>query len=261
MPLFVAQRSLYEVRERPSKAYSWKAFLIAQVIVEIPYMIITGVLIFGCYFYAVVGVPSSLTQGTVLLLCVQFFIYASTFGQMAIAALPDAQSASAIVVLLFAMSLTFCGVMQPPSALPGFWIFMYRVSPFTYWTSAMSSTQVHGRQVICSIDELSIFNPPAGLTCWEYLKDYATAAGGQVLNKAATSNCEYCPVTVADQYIAQSNMYYSQRWRNYGLVWVYIVFNIFIAVLTYYLFRVRRWNVEGIKKSLARFIPSKKSSD
>lgn len=261
MPLFVAQRSLYEVRERPSKAYSWKAFLIAQVIVEIPYMIITGILIFGCYFYAVVGIPSSLTQGTVLLLCVQFFIYAGTFGQMAIAALPDAETASAIVVLLFAMSLTFCGVMQPPQDLPGFWIFMYRVSPFTYWVSAMSSTQVHGREVICSNDELSIFDPPSGQTCWEYLKDYATAARGQVMNEAATSSCEYCPVAVADQYVAGSGIYYSQRWRNYGLVWAYILFNIFIAVMTYYLFRVKRWNVEGIKKSLARFIPSKKSSD
>ena len=33
MPKFVVQRSLYEVRERPSKAYSWSAFLIANVLV------------------------------------------------------------------------------------------------------------------------------------------------------------------------------------------------------------------------------------
>ena len=32
MPKFVVQRSLYEVRERPSKAYSWAAFLIANVL-------------------------------------------------------------------------------------------------------------------------------------------------------------------------------------------------------------------------------------
>lgn len=260
MPLFVAQRSLYEVRERPSKAYSWKAFLMAQVIVEVPYMIVTGIIIFACYFYAVVGIPDSATQGTVLVLCIQFFIYASTFGQMAIAALPDAETASAIVVLLFAMSLTFCGVMQPPSALPGFWMFMYRVSPFTYWTSAMASTQVHGRHVVCSKDELSIFNPPSGQTCWDYLEKYATLAGGQVINKSATSNCEYCPVNVADQFIAGSGIHYDERWRNFGLVWAYIAFNIFIAVMTYYLFRVKRWNTAGIKQSLARFTPSKKSS-
>ena len=165
MPLFVTSRALYEVRERPSKAYSWKAFLLSNVLVEVPYMVITGVLVFGSYFYAVVGIPSSLTQGTVLLFCIQFFIYTGTFAQAAIAALPDALTASAVVTLIFAMSLTFCGVMQPVSALPGFWHFMYRVSPFTYWTGAMAAAQVHGRKVVCAAQELSIFDPPSGQTC------------------------------------------------------------------------------------------------
>jgi hypothetical protein len=34
LPLFVSQRTLYEARERPSKTYSWKAFLAAQMMVE-----------------------------------------------------------------------------------------------------------------------------------------------------------------------------------------------------------------------------------
>ncbi|KAJ5118857.1 CDR ABC transporter [Penicillium atrosanguineum] len=261
MPLFVAQRSLYEVRERPSKAYSWKAFLIANVIVEVPYMIVTGILIYACYFYAVVGIPSSVSQVTVLLLCIQFFIYAGTFGQMVIAALPDAETAGAIVVLLFAMSLTFCGVMQPVSALPGFWIFMYRVSPFTYWVAAMAATQVHDRQVVCSTSELSIFDPPSGQTCWEYLEKYATAAGGQVMNMNATSSCEYCSLTVADQFLESDNIQYSERWRNFGIVWAFIFFNIFMATLLYYLFRVKRWDMDGMKKKFARFVPSKPSKD
>ena len=251
MPLFVSQRALYEVRERPSKAYSWKAFLIANVIVEIPYMFLTGVLIFACYFYAVVGIPSSVSQITVLLLCVQFFIYAGTFAQMVIAALPDAQTASAVVVLLFAMSLTFCGVMQPPAALPGFWIFMYRVSPFTYWTGAMASTQVHGRHVVCSSAELSVFNPPSGQTCWDYLRPYVESAGGYVVDKSARQNCQYCPIQIADQYLAASEIHYSQRWRNYGIFWAYVVFNVFMATMLYYTFRVKRWNLVDIREKLS----------
>lgn len=133
MPLFVTQRSLYEVRERPSKAYSWKAFLIANIAVELPYQIVMGILTFACYYFPVVGASqSSERQVLVLLYCIQFYVYASTFSHMVIAAIPDTQTASPIVVLLFSMALTFCGVMQAPSALPGFWIFMYRVSPFTY---------------------------------------------------------------------------------------------------------------------------------
>lgn len=37
VPQFVTQRALYEVRERPSKTYSWKAFMVAQIVVEIPW--------------------------------------------------------------------------------------------------------------------------------------------------------------------------------------------------------------------------------
>lgn len=258
MPVFVTQRSLYEGRERPSKSYSWKAFLLANIIVEIPYMIVMGVLTYACYFYAVVGIPDSATQGTVLVFCIVFFIYASTFTHMVIAGLPDEQTASAVVVLLFAMSLTFCGVMQPPDAFPGFWIFMYRASPFTYWIGGMASAQLHNRVVQCSTTELSIFNPPSGQTCREYLEKYATAAGGQILNLDATSDCKYCPLSIADQSLSAFGIEYSQRWRNFGIMWAFIAFNVFMAVAMYYLVRVKRWNSADMKASFKKLIPGKK---
>lgn len=37
MPHFCTQRSLYEVRERPSKTYSWQVFILSQIIVELPW--------------------------------------------------------------------------------------------------------------------------------------------------------------------------------------------------------------------------------
>jgi ATP-binding cassette, subfamily G (WHITE), member 2, PDR len=255
MPLFVTQRSLYEVRERPSKAYSWKAFLIANIIVEVPYQIIMALLVFACYYYPTVGVQTSAQQGLVLLLCIEFFVYGGTFAQMIIAALPDTETASAVVLLLFAMSLTFCGIMQSPSALPGFWIFMYRVSPFTYWVGGMAAAQLHNREVVCSSSETSIFNPPTGQTCQQYMTSYLELAGGQLQNPNATSDCRYCSLSVADEYLAASDIYFDQRWRNFGLLWVYIFFNIFIAAVTYYLFRIRKWNLEGFKE---RFRKTKK---
>jgi ATP-binding cassette subfamily G (WHITE) protein 2 (PDR) len=134
MPRFVLQRDLYEVRERPSKAYSWKAFLIANITVEIPYQILLGIMVFGSYFYPIYtndGIPSGERQGLILLFLVQFFVFTSTFAHMLIAALPDSETAGNIATLMFSLTLTFNGVFQPPNALPGFWIFMYRVSPLT----------------------------------------------------------------------------------------------------------------------------------
>ncbi|KXH25655.1 ABC-2 type transporter [Colletotrichum nymphaeae SA-01] len=241
-PHFVTQRALYEVRERPSKAYSWKAFMFANIIVEIPYQIVTGILIWACFYYPIIGIQGSVRQVLVMLYAIQLLIYASSFAHMTIAAFPDAQTASGVVTLLVLMSLTFCGVLQSPTALPGFWIFMYRVSPFTYWVAGIVGTQLSGRPVTCSATETSVFNPPANQTCGEYLADYLKLAPGQLQNPEATEACRYCSLSNADQYLAGSNIFYDERWRNFGIVWAFIFFNIFIAVISYYLVRVKKWN-------------------
>jgi ATP-binding cassette subfamily G (WHITE) protein 2 (PDR) len=106
MPLFVNQRSLYEVRERPSKAYSWKAFILANIVVEIPYNIVLAVLVFGSYYYAVQGIQPSLRQGMVLLFLIEFFIYAGTFAHLCIVAMPDAQTGTSILIFLMRIWLT-----------------------------------------------------------------------------------------------------------------------------------------------------------
>ncbi|KAL3962911.1 hypothetical protein ACCO45_004434 [Purpureocillium lilacinum] len=219
-PLFLTQRALYEVRERPSKAYSWKAFLIANIVVEIPWQLVAGVLIYACFYYPVVGIQSSQRQGLVLLYILQLLVYASAFADMTIVVMPDAHTASSVVTVLTIMSIIFSGVLQTADALPGFWKFMYRVSPFTYWIGGIVATELHGRQINCSETELSIFNP---------LRDIP-----------APEQCMYCPVTNADQLLAASRIYWSDRWRNWGIFMAYIVFDIFVAVLLYYLFRIKK---------------------
>ncbi|OTB05983.1 hypothetical protein M426DRAFT_55928 [Hypoxylon sp. CI-4A] len=243
-PLFTTQRSLYEVRERPSKVYSWQSFLIANTIAELPYQIVAALIIYASVYYPIIGIQSSDRQGLVLLFILQFFIYVGTFAHMTVAALPNAETAGALVTLLTLMSMIFCGVFQAPAALPGFWIFMYRASPFTYWIGGIVGTQLHDRAVACSAEETSIFNPPAGQTCFEYMDTFLqTALGkqGQLQNGNDTSDCRYCSLRVADQYLAPTGVEYSERWRNFGIFWAYIVFNIFATVLTYYIFRVVRW--------------------
>ncbi|KAK5688623.1 hypothetical protein LTS10_000601 [Elasticomyces elasticus] len=254
MPLFVTQRSLYEVRERPSKAYSWKAFIIAQIVVEWPYQIITGILIYATFYYPVVGIQSSERQGLVLVLCIVFMLYASTFAHLCIAAMPDAQTAASIVTLLFSMSLIFNGVLQSPTALPGFWIFMYRVSPFTYWVAAMADALLYGRAIECAADETSIFNPPAGQTCSEYMAPYLTQAPGTLQNPMATSDCQYCALSSANQFLEGINVAWADRWRDFGLMWVYVGFNVFGAIFLYWFFRVRKSSGKsgpGLKGKLA----------
>ncbi|RAL10497.1 ATP-binding cassette transporter [Aspergillus homomorphus CBS 101889] len=250
MPKFVVQRSLYEVRERPSKAYSWAAFLIANILVEIPYQILAGIIAWACYYYPVYGAnQASARQGLMLLLVTEFYIFTSTFASLIICALPDAETGGSIATLLFIMALTFNGVMQAPSALPGFWIFMYRVSPLTYLIAGITATGLHGRAIRCSSEEMSVFNPPSGQTCGQYLAQYLQVAPGQLYNPSATQGCQYCQLRNADQYLASSNIYYSERWRNYGIGWAYIGFNILGTVALYYIFRVKHYNPTSLVRS------------
>lgn len=125
MPRFVTQRSLFEVRERPSRVYTWKAFLLANIIVEIPYQVLLGIIVWACIYWPVYGLGQSpLQRGLYVIFTVQFYLFASTFAHMIIAGLPDAETAGHIATTMFSLMLTFNGVMQPPDRLPGFWLFM-----------------------------------------------------------------------------------------------------------------------------------------
>lgn len=170
---------------------------------------------------------------------IQLFIYASAFAHMTIAALPDAQAAAGIVILLTMLSTIFSGVLQTRTALPGFWTFMYRVSPFTYWISGIVSTALHDRPVVCSAAENLVFDPPSGQTCADYLSPLASQALGTLQNPMDEVACRYCPFKVADQYLAGVDIFWEDRWRNFGIMWAYIVFDIAVAIGVYYLFRVR----------------------
>lgn len=145
------------------------------------------------------------------------------------------------------MALTFNGVFQPPNALPGFWIFMYRVSPLTYSINGIVAAGLADREIHCSQKELSIFPPPAGQTCSQYLAPYLAAAPGTLSASSANSmtRCEYCALSNTDQILASDNIFYDQRWRNFGIVWAYVIFNIAAAILLYYLFRVRKVSLKG----------------
>jgi ATP-binding cassette subfamily G (WHITE) protein 2 (PDR) len=119
---------------------------------------------------------------------------------------------------------------------------MYRVSPLTYIVSGVASGGLSGRPVQCSTSEIQVFDPSSGLTCGAYLQPFLTQAPGQLLNPGATSQCQYCPLSTADQFLAMSEISWSTRWRNFGIVWAYIIFNTVMTMALYYAFRVTKWS-------------------
>lgn len=102
----------------------------------------------------------------------------------------------------------------------------------------MLSTGLANNVVTCSSIELSVFNSPSGQTCGEYLQRYISQAGGRILNPNATQRCEFCPVADTNTYLASLSTSYAHRWRNFGIMWAFIIFNICGALFLYWLARV-----------------------
>ncbi|KAI1102526.1 ABC-2 type transporter-domain-containing protein [Jackrogersella minutella] len=245
MPQFILQRQQYEGRERSSRIYSWYTFLLANMVVELPWSTVASLLIFIPFYYLVGmnknAIPTdAVTErgGLMFLLTWSFLIFESTFTDMVIAGVETADLGAVIGLLLFVMALIFSGVMVPRSALPGFWIFMYRVSPLTYIISAMLATGLANHEVICDTIELLHFQPPPGETCGTYIDPYNQVALGAVYNPDATSDCQFCSLSNTNIFLATIDTFYSDRWRNLGLIWAYIVFNIGATLLLYWLARV-----------------------
>jgi len=116
---------------------------------------------------------------------------------------------------------------------------MYRVSPLTYLIGGMLSTGLGNVDVHCSKLEITLIQPPNGTTCGDYMAPYLQLAGGEVYNPTDKAGCQYCQISNSDMYLAAVSVYYDERWRNFGLVWAYVAFNIFAALFFYWFARVR----------------------
>jgi ATP-binding cassette subfamily G (WHITE) protein 2 (PDR) len=245
MPHFVTQRALYEVRERPAKSYSWKAFMLSNIIVELPWQTLMAVIMYFCWYYPVGFYRNAEATHAVhergalfFLLIWVFLIFTSTFAHMVIAAVETAEEGGNLANLMFSLILIFCGVLAGPKALPGFWKFMYYLSPFSYLVSSMLSVGVANTKATCLDYEYLFFDPPAGQTCGQYMAQYISQVGGYLQNADDTTKCSFCQISDTNVFLSAVNSNYSDRWRNFGIMWLYIIFNVCMALFLYWYVRV-----------------------
>lgn len=103
--------------------------------------------------------------------------------------------------------------------------------------SGVLSTSLSGSKIVCAPHEILHMQPPGNLSCGEYMRDFISTAGGHLLNDGAKEQCEYCPLSFTDDFLAKFGIYYADRWGNFGLLWVYVGVNIAGALGVYWLFR------------------------
>ncbi|KAE8354612.1 ABC-2 type transporter-domain-containing protein [Aspergillus coremiiformis] len=225
-PFFLHNRDIFETREKKSKTYHWLAFIGAQTVSEIPYLIICATLYFVCwYFTAGFPVEASISGHVYLQMIFYEFLYTS-IGQ-AIAAYAPNEYFAAIMnpILLGAGLISFCGIVVPYSQMQPFWRYwIYYLDPFTYLSGGLLGEVLWDVKVQCKASELVHFSAPSGQTCGQYMTDFLAEQAGYLLDSNATSDCAFCPYTTGADYAKTFNL--KERfwsWRDTGITALFCI--------------------------------------
>ncbi|KAL1628660.1 ATP-binding cassette transporter snq2 [Neofusicoccum ribis] len=270
VPKFFQNMALWQAREHPSRIYGWFAFTTAQVVGEIPPAIIGAVVYYVLWYFAT-GLPTdSSTSGYVFLMTLLFFFFQASWGQWITAFAPSFTVISNVLPFFFVMFSLFNGVVRPYSMLPVFWRYwMYYVNPSTWWIGGVLAATLHKQPVQCETQETARFDPPPNQTCSSYAGAFASASPGYLLNPDATSDCQYCPFTMGDDYLATLNISAGDKWRDFGVFLAFVISNWMLVYFFVYTVRIKGWRFGfgllfgGLGKCVKKFtgLFSKEESD
>ncbi|KAL1860717.1 hypothetical protein Daus18300_009060 [Diaporthe australafricana] len=226
--VWYAKWALFTARERSGVGYNPLALCAALVAVEIPLALVLYTLAFVCSWFTV-----GLGQAGFGYLC---FLALGVFGigfPFAVASLSaDAEVAGYANSLVWCVMATFGGIAIPHSGMNDFyrpWLFW--ADPMRYWLGATVSAALHGVPVSCADSDMTMLRPPAGLTCGEYLSEYLGRMPGYVQDPDGIESCAFCPYSVGDEYAAQFEFFFSDRWRDWGVFAAFCVSTLAIAFL------------------------------
>ncbi|CZR61096.1 protein SNQ2 [Phialocephala subalpina] len=230
-PKYAMSRMIY-YREASSKMYGQFAFASSLVVAEMPYSILCAVGFFLPLYYMPGFQHGTSRAGYQFLMVLITELFSVTLGQM-VAAITPSPFISALlnpfIIITFAL---FCGVTIPKPQIPKFWrAWLYQLDPFTRLIGGMVVTELHGREVTCSTNELQHFSAPSGQTCGDYMGPFFERGGlGYIVNNA-TSACEYCAYKVGDQFYEALGLDFSNRWRDLGILIAFIGSNLVFLFL------------------------------
>ncbi|OBZ91030.1 ABC transporter G family member 14 [Choanephora cucurbitarum] len=237
-PAFMTERTYFR-REYASRYYSWLPWGISAVLVEIPYIFFFAAA-FMVGFYWTAGMTNvSEACGYFYITYVIFICWAVTLG-FNIAAVAELPTMAAVINPLFvSILILFCGLMQSPFAMPRFWSsWMYWIDPFHYYIEGLAVNELSRVTVECTESDLVRFTPPPGQTCQQYTQEFfSRGAPGYLSNPTAVQpeQCGYCTYSSGAEFY-QLNMGWSasNKWRNFGILIAFFIFNVLLFLVLVY---------------------------
>jgi len=149
-----------------------------------------------------------------------------------------------ILPFIFVVFGLFNGVIVPHRDMPNvFYYTLYYLSPCTYYLRGILSATIPGIPVRCAPRELGIFDIPPGFneTCASYAANFLNTTTGYLTNPSATSQCAYCPYSVADEYLRAMDIPIGGKWKYFGAFGAMTITNWMLLYFFVYTVRIRGW--------------------
>ncbi|KAF3790908.1 Pleiotropic drug resistance protein 3 [Nymphaea thermarum] len=140
---FVATERIVLYREKFAGMYSSPAYAVAQVAIEIPYVLLQAI-IFGTITYAAIGFQRSAYK-IFWYFFVKFItlLYYTYLGMLMVSLTPNVQVAAILSSVFYTMLSLFSGFLIPGPQIPKWWIWLYWATP-TNWTLRGLFTSQYG---------------------------------------------------------------------------------------------------------------------
>ncbi|KAI7893457.1 ABC-2 type transporter-domain-containing protein [Mucor mucedo] len=237
------QERLWFRREHASKYYGWSPFAISCLLVEIPYLVgLSAVFMF--FYYWTTGLQNESDRiGYFFILFVVYLFHSISLG-LAIASVCDSATMAGVLNPFFiTILILFNGIFQPPNSMPKFWSsWMYYLDPYHYLTEGLITNALNGVAVVCGADDFIKIKAPPGQNCGDYMSEFFSDGGlGYIGNPNSTDYCDYCQYSTGNDYFeSRIGWSFSNRWRNFGILWIFTMFNVVAFVLLTYTFRKQK---------------------
>ncbi|KAI8969248.1 ABC-2 type transporter-domain-containing protein [Mycotypha africana] len=243
-PKFITERTYFR-REYASRYYSWLPWAISAILVELPYIIFfAAFFMFG--FYWTTGMRNTSEACGYFYIAFVVLVFWSVSIGFVLAAISESPTTAALLNPTFlSVLILFCGLMQSPKAMPKFWSsWMYWLDPFHYYIEGLTVNELAHLKITCTDQDLLRFTPPPGQTCGEYTANFfASGATGYIANPDAMQpeQCGYCTFKSGPEFYETTiGWNAANKWRNFGILIAYAVFNVIVFITLVYLRRKPR---------------------
>ncbi|KAI8147471.1 ABC-2 type transporter-domain-containing protein [Fennellomyces sp. T-0311] len=242
-PKFMTERKYFR-REYASRFYGWGPFAISSILVEIPYILFLCALYMFCLYWTAGFLNTSEACGHYYLMLVLFIFWAVSLGFVLGGLTEEAYIAAILDPLVITTVMIFAGMAQTVYSLPRFWsAWMYWLDPFHYVMEGFAVNQLEALTITCRDKDLFKFTPPTNQSCGDYMQDFFSNGGsGYLADPSSTTECEYCTYSTAEDYYSTTfDWHASNKWRNIGIICIYVVFNLIVfGGLVYWKRKARR---------------------